>query len=465
MNDNRLKAALLPLYLELYDTSFPEIRPGIDRFLREVTFRLESNGITVVKLPVCRMKKEFDQAVNKAETEDADAIITLHLAYSPSLESIEALTRTELPVIIMDTTPSYSFGPQQSPDEIMYNHGIHGVQDLCNLLTRNHKYFLIEAGHMDHSDIIERITRHVISAKMVSVMKKGRTGRIGDSFSGMGDFVVEPMALKATTGTSIVQAEPKDIAEYLPDENDPMIEEEMKKDALRFDTYDIDPVLHRLSIKNGLALRKWIEYERLTAFTINFSNITPESGLSVMPFLEISKLLAKGIGYAGEGDVLTASFTGALFSVFRDVTFTEMFCPDWENNSIFLSHMGEMNLNLSANKPKLTVIPWKFSSATAPVIATACYKEGRAVLANLAPSGDHSYSLILAPVTLLPEGTKTRFSNHIRGWMKPDIPLPDFLKNFSQLAGTHHSALVYNGNPEIILDFGKMMGWKVYLLQ
>ncbi len=40
-------------------------------------------------------------------------------------------------------------------------------------------------------------------------------------------------------------------------------------------------------------------------------------------------------------------------STFPETTFTEMFCPDWKNESIFLSHMGEVNVDLIAEKPKL----------------------------------------------------------------------------------------------------------------
>ena len=34
---------------------------------------------------------------------------------------------------------------------------------------------------------------------------------------------------------------------------------------------------------------------------------------------------------------------GALLSGIEEVTFTEMFCPNWRDGSVFLSHMGEFN--------------------------------------------------------------------------------------------------------------------------
>ena len=42
--------------------------------------------------------------------------------------------------------------------------------------------------------------------------------------------------------------------------------------------------------------------------------------------------MARGIGYAGEGDLFTASLVSSLLSVFPETSFSEMFCPDWAGN-------------------------------------------------------------------------------------------------------------------------------------
>ena len=56
------------------------------------------------------------------------------------------------------------------------------------------------------------------------------------------------------------------------------------------------------------------------------------------------------------------------------------------------------------------------------------------------------------------------YRNAVQGWMKPGRPLPEFLKAFSELGGTHHSALVYNGNVDEILAFGRMMGFETHCI-
>jgi L-arabinose isomerase len=143
----KLKIGLLLLYLELYDELVPGLRPRIEKFAGIIEEKLKKRKVEVLSAPICRVDDEFKKNVKLFENQKVDAIVTLHLAYSPSLESIDALSKTKIPIIILDTTSEYDFGDNIGPEEIMYNHGIHGVQDMCSMLLRKKKDFFIEAGH------------------------------------------------------------------------------------------------------------------------------------------------------------------------------------------------------------------------------------------------------------------------------------------------------------------------------
>src|SRR5512144_1601500 len=93
------KIGLLPLYLKLYDDLDDGTRRRrINEFPRQIAAELEKRGLQVVSAPVCRIEREFASAVRALEKENVDALVTLHLAYSPSLESSDALARTRLPL-------------------------------------------------------------------------------------------------------------------------------------------------------------------------------------------------------------------------------------------------------------------------------------------------------------------------------------------------------------------------------
>jgi len=392
------KIGLLPLYIELYDIYYPEMRDRINTFRNIISEELKKRNLEVITAPICRLKPEVESAVKTFENEGADAIVTLHLAYSPSMESSDLLAATSLPLIVLDTTPAYEFGPQQNPDEIMYNHGIHGVQDMCNLLIRNNKKFLLEVGHWKESDVLDRVASCAKAAQVANNLKNARVGIIGEPFKGMGDFAIPAEILKKTIGIETISFDFSTGQELVSQISHEEVLMEMKENESLFTINNLDNEVHERSSRINLLIRKWIKKEKLTAFTLNFLATSRDSIISVMPFLEASKAMSKGIGYAGEGDVLTAALVGAIASVYPDTSFTEMFCPDWKNNSIFLSHMGEMNINLVAEKPILAEKEFLYTDAYNPVVAYGKFKKGEVIFVNLAPKAECQYSLILSKV-------------------------------------------------------------------
>lgn len=462
---NQPTVGILPLWLKLYDDLSLEHRPRIEGFIRTLAESFEKRGVTARMAPVCRVRPEFAAAVRRFEADGVDGIVTVHLAYSPSLESSGVLTATRLPILVLDTTPTWSFGPGQDPGEIDYNHGIHGVQDLCSLLVRGHRPFLLEAGHWERSDVIDRIVRHLPSARMAARIGRGRVGLLGEPFPGMGDFFTPPRKLERTLGTTVHKLTRTALRSRLRAVTEDEIRREMDEDRERFEVDPGTETGHTRSIRLGLALRAWMEHERLDAFSFNFLHMTGASGYPTAPFLEASKAMARGLGYAGEGDVLTAMLVGAVSSAHPETTFTEMFCPDWQHGTVFLSHMGEVNWRLLRGKGRLRVMEeYTYSKTAAPALVTGCLRPGQVVLTDLAPMANDTYRLILAPGEMLDAGEIDRMGTTVRGWLRPRLPLSEFLAAYSRAGGTHHLALTYTDTTESLQALGRLMGWETVVI-
>ncbi|MEM3466563.1 MAG: hypothetical protein QW566_08850, partial [Candidatus Jordarchaeales archaeon] len=260
---------VLPFYLELYDLRLPEVRPRVEKFAHQIASEVASRGFDVFLAPVCRLKEEFGNAVDRFDGEGVDAILTLHLAYSPSLESAEILGRTRTPIVVLDTSPSFAFGPDQDAGQIMFNHGIHGVQDLCNMLVRLGKPFLIEAGHWERSDVLDRIAGDLRQAAMASAMAKAKVGLIGEPFKGMGDFHVPADELKQAIGIEVLKVAVEKVAEFLDQVSEDEIEREMCEDSSHFELVDLQPELHRSTAQACLALRKWLSNNGASSLSMN----------------------------------------------------------------------------------------------------------------------------------------------------------------------------------------------------
>lgn len=455
-----IKIGFLPLYVKLYDDNSPQMRSRIDGFAKEIA-ELLSQKAEVVVADVCRLENEFANAVNLFEKEKVDCIVTLHLAYSPSLESEKVLKDTKLPIVVLDTTPNFDFTGGEDTFAISYNHGIHGVQDMCNLLVRNKKDFFIEAGHYLESDVLDRVINRVKGIKIAKEFCNSRVGTIGGAFAGMGDFALKEKQY-SQIGIEKIALSNNEAKKYFASVTEEEIDALIADDKEKYDVAeDIPTDVLRNAIRGDLAVRKWIEDKNLTAFTANFLTIRADFGLAGMPFAEANRAMERGIGYAGEGDVLTSAFTGALMSVSKEASFIEMFCPDWKNNTIFLSHMGEMNTALAAEKPKYKIKPMTYSDVDTTWIC-GTYKEGKATLINLLPIFDGKFRVIVSLVDMKVPDCKKFIGSSTCGWFQPTKNIGTFLEDYSKLGGTHHLSMMYGDARKSAETFAKVMGYEFY---
>ena len=455
-----MKIGLLPLYIALYDETSPGARPRMEKFYDDIAKAFEKRGLEVETSAFCRLKPEFDRTVAAFEKAGCDAIVTLHIAYSPSLESIEALCKTDLPIIVLDTTDTLEFLPT-GEDHIMYCHGIHGVMDMCSMLTRYDKPYAIAAGHYTESDCIDRAAGLVRAAVAATNLKKAKVTLIGGAFQGMGDFTVSPAEFKEVFGATISDADAVALGKIYDGITDEEVAVEIEAMKARFPFADdiVEDEFHN-AIRSGLAVRKYVNDNGFTAFSANFLKVGEGSGVSSMPFIEACLAMERGIGYAGEGDGLTAAFTGALLSAYPETSFVEIFCPDWKNNMVLLSHMGEVNYRIGDVVPTIQSKGGNLTGGTMPYVGYTRMKGGKGAYINVSRAAD-GYKLVIAPSEMLSVG-EDNFGHTVRGWLRPEVDsTAEFLEKLSINGATHHSVFVYGATKEEMEFFGRLLGMEV----
>jgi len=455
------RIGLLPLYVELYDRVLPELREKVEPLTDQVCEGFESRQVAVTRASTCCLREDVDSALKQFDDEQVDLIVTLHLAYSPSLESAESLAGAPQPLLLLDTTLDSAFPRDVDPERLLYNHGIHGVQDLAAMLRRHKKEYEVVAGHLSDASVMDRATGLARAAHAAVLLKGIKTLGIGGALKGMGDFQVEPDILAEKLGISTHTIQPSDLVACAEAVTDEEIEAERLLDLERFQG-EIDPDVHRRSLRVGLGLRRYLEDGGYGAFSMNFDAFRDADGaVNTVPFLECCKAMVRGMGYAGEGDVLTAALVAVLSRSYGKTSFVEMFCPDWEGNSIFLSHMGEFNPELSAEKPVLYEKEYPFSPALNPAALGMAPSPGEATYVNLSPGPEGTFRLIVSLVDVLEDGTHPDLPQWVRAWIRPSIPVAEFLEKFSRLGGTHHSALMMGDHRDSLALFARLSGMEI----
>lgn len=466
MTSEQPRVGLLPCYLKLYDDLLPACRAGFDGFVERIAAALESRGIAVHTTPICRVAEEFSSAIAQCEQAGVDALMTVHLAYSPSLEVIDAACGTDLPLLLLDTTMDADFGIGVSPERIMYNHGVHGVMDFAAMLRRRRRPFDIVAGHVDDAAMMAAAADLVRAARAAAALRGSRVLRVGEAFAGMGDFAVEETVLARRLGIQAHQVglEALDAAVQAVSEEE--VAQEVAADRDRY-ACELTTEAHARAVRVGLGLRRLLDEGGYSGFSVNFQAFDrADRPANTMPFLEIAKAMGRGIGYAGEGDLLTASLVGALARAFGAVTFTEVFCADWAGDALFLSHMGEISPAVAGDVPRVLAKPFFSGGSLDPAMLTCAVQPGPAVFVNLAPGPDDTFSLLVAPVEVLAEDASLdpAMRDVVRAWVRPRGKVAEFLESYSRAGGTHHSALVLGDRADAIAAFGRMSGLEVVRL-
>lgn len=460
----KVKIGLLPLYIKLYDDYAAGLRPGIEKYYKDIISAVSAEGADVLAADICRTRSEFETAVKSFEDECVDAIVTVNLAYSPSLESAEVLANTSLPILVLDTTRDYCFDFNVAPGSTSYNHGIHGVQDICNLLKRHKKEYTVFAGHFENSDVVKRVVNAARAIMAARSLREMRVGQLGGAFAGMGDFTVSKGTFDRL-GLTLVECDGERLAELEDEVSEERMKEEYALDCEENGGAAVPYEKYVDTARVALAVRDWIKEANLSAFTMNFTRVGKVKGFSIIPFMEACKQMGQGIGYAGEGDIINAGLVGALMSAFDKVNFVEMFCPDWKNDTIYFNHMGESNVALMENRRMLTkVFPYAEESKD-PTYLIGHIKAGEGCILNMLPNEDGWFDVVIVEGEFmqLPEKLES-FPFVISGWFKPKSQVASLLEKYSELGGTHHSAYVYGVDGKSLSLFAKTLGMKCTII-
>src|ERR1041384_96049 len=132
----RPKAGLLALTLELYETLAPAVRASREAWVRGAVLpALQPHADILFKRAVFR-REEIEAAIAEYEAAGAEVLVVILLTYSPSQLALPALQRARLPIIIWNTQELEAVDHSFTVEKMIDNHGVHGTQDLANVLVR-----------------------------------------------------------------------------------------------------------------------------------------------------------------------------------------------------------------------------------------------------------------------------------------------------------------------------------------
>ena len=442
----RPRIGLLALTLELYETLAPGLRQSREAWVRRTLVPALQASADVSFSSAAFRREDIDRIVADFDTEGVDALLVVLLTYSPSQLALPALRKTRLPVVIWNTQELTSVSAQFSTAQMIDNHGVHGTQDLANVLLRAGVPFQYITSSPAEAAGLEKLRDLFIAAAAVRRLGQARIGLVGYPFPGMGDFAIDTTHLVSTLGCSwtnlpLTAYNERAAAAGAAEVNN-LVQEYRENFQLG---PDLAPNDLEAAARAELALRSMVAEHRLDAFSYQFLAFGEDERTSTLPFVAASRLMAEGIGFGGEGDLIAAAATAFLNWLQPPATFSEMFTIDFERNSVFMSHMGEANVAMARRDRKVPLVarPTPITRTRDRQLALVTTLEpGPATLAALTPGPAGKWRLIAAAAEIEDFGPLPNFCvPHFK--LRPAIDIRDFLTAYAAAGGPHHNAVCF----------------------
>ncbi len=442
----RPKVGLLALTLELYESMLPGLRENREQWVREEILPALGKFADIVFPGAAYRREDIEASVSRCEAEGAEALLVMLLTYSPSQLALPALARTTLPVMIWNTQELFSVHEGFTGDQMVRNHGVHGTQDLANVLLRAGVPFSYTTSHVSDASGMAEIEDFLRAAAAVHRLRRARLGLLGYPFPGMGDFAVDTTQMVATLGCGWKALSVGDYVERAEGAEAGAVAELLTEYR---ETYDISADVAQPDLEATarveLALRGMIADHCLDGITYQFLAFGEDERTPTVPFVAASRLMADGVGFGGEGDLIAAAGTSFLNWLQPPATFAEIFTIDFGGNALFMSHMGEANAAMARRDRRVAMVARAHPitpTRAGQLVLSLALEPGPATLCALTIAPGNRWRLIASQMTIpefgpLPEMAAPHFK------LSPAGDVREFLTEYARAGGPHHLAVCF----------------------
>ncbi len=436
------RIALLGIMQELYDEMIPGITEHQKEYGERVVEQLR-DSIDVHFPGPARNRDDIDNYIAEFNQNGFDGIIIVMLTYGPSLRTVRALKNNNLPVMLANIQPERSVTKEWDMADLTYNQGIHGAQDMANALLRTgyHVPIISEDWRSDaFKSFVEDWAR---AAQTVQRLKRLRLASVGQ-MPGMGDILTDPAAFMRKIGPQADHVSLGLIYDLMQNASDQEVQDVIEENKKNF---EIDPDLpeenHEYAARFQVGIEKFLQQHGYEGFSIYFDAVGDDGRFRQIHMMAASNLMAKGYGYAAEGDMCTTSLVAAGHTLSENAHFTEMYAMDFERDSVLQSHMGEGNWKIARKDNPIRLIdrPLGIGGLDNPPTVLFMAEPGEATLANLVALSGEEYGLVVSKGEILdteelPNVEMPYF--HFR----PENGVREAIDGWLRNGGTHHQCLL-----------------------
>ena len=442
MNSRKPRIGILGIMQDLYDDMIPGIAERQAGYAAEIAAHLAGVAEFIPGDPV-KYREDAERVLGEFEAAGLDGVLVVMLTYGPAMRVARLLAESRLPICLANIQPEPSVTPAWDMADMTYNQGVHGAQDTANAMVRAGRAFHVLTDDWRSESFRADVARWARAAAAVTGWKSLKVAIFGYAMNDMGDIRVDESALIRSLGPEILAVAPGDLYRAMGHVTVGEVEDVI---AFEDEAFEIDPRLpdseREDHARMQVAIQRILDDRGFGAYTAHFDAIAEDGRFSRLPLAAASTLMARGYGYAAEGDVLTASLVWAGHTLIGDAHFTEMYAMDFPTGSVLMSHMGEGNWKVARRDRPVRLIkrPLGIGRLADPPTFLFQYQPGPATLATLVSLEGERFRLVVAEGENLDSPPLPALEMPY-GQFRPASGLRACLNGWLRAGGPHHEVM------------------------
>ncbi|MDM8099838.1 MULTISPECIES: L-arabinose isomerase [Oceanobacillus] len=404
--------------------------------------------------------------------DEVAGIITWMHTFSPAKMWIHGMKLLQKPLLHLATQFNESIPWETIDMDFMdLNQSAHGDREYGFINARLNKQNKVIVGHWKRSETQKQIADWMNVAVAFNESFNIKVARFGDNMRNVAVTEGDKVEAQIQFGWTVDYFGIGDLVQYVNKVKDEEIAALIAEYA---DLYEFEYGAYskedweasvKVQASYEIAIKRFLDDGGYNAFTTNFEDLY---GMKQLPGLAVQRLMAKGYGFAGEGDWKTAALDRLLkvMSNNQSTGFMEDYTYELAagKESVLQSHMLEVDPTLAGNKPKIIVSPLGPGNKEDPARLVFDGKAGDGVVVSMADFGTH-YKLLINEVSMFePEFPAPKLPVARVLWnIKPNFH--DGVKAWIENGGGHHTVVSLNLTTEQIVNYAKLVDLEYVIIK
>jgi L-arabinose isomerase len=425
-------------------------------------------AVSVVFKPIVTTTEEIYAVCQQAnQAKNCIGVITWMHTFSPAKMWINGLKILNRPLLHLHTQYNRDI-PWNSIDMdfMNLNQSAHGDREFGFMATRMRINRKVVVGHWQDTQVHQQIDGWARAASGWHDWQGAKFARFGDNMRNVAVTEGDKVEAELRFGFSVNTFAVGDLVQVINDVTDQQIDDLV---AEYEESYEIaEDLLNNGDKRSSLieaarieiGLETFLKNGNFKGFSDTFEDL---HGMKQLPGIAVQRLMAKGYGFAGEGDWKTAALVRAMKVMGTGLEGGNAFMEDYtyhfdpDNSLVLGSHMLEVDECLAANKPSCEVHPLGIGGKEDPVRLVFNVNGGPGLNASIVDMGNRFRMIINEVEAVAPKHDLPKLPVARVMWK----PLPDMKTGCAAwilAGGAHHTCFSQNISTEVLNDFANIAG-------